>query len=520
MTDLNFTTFEDGPSGPIRNSTSLPGETSRRTSMDTRTTRSSHSSSTRTKDRSKSSLKELALLLAVEKNKSESLRLSLDEARKQLDVQSRRIEETEKNLIETTSAFMRANKERLDALQEARVAVDERELYRAQLLAAQSDIDKARNVVKDIDERRVQAERDAAKYKRSARELREERLLFVAREEGRRMGFREGLQRARAEVGFFDIAEDGFVTPPTGTSLDDMDEDGNSFYNDDVDQEPEPVPQPMPADPPGAHQPQRYPQAPLQENLAPISLPPSNGTGQIHPTIVHNMPLSPRHPPASIPPDGMIPVDDPSGLIMLPPPHELSPAPPIMGLPPHQIPEDEPRIVPPPGSRRSSIYPSHSEYHPGQYYRGQSSPESNSTAMSQFDILTEPNMMANISPMSVIPEVASAFTSPSAPSMHGRDLQRSSSMHSTASTHRSPSTNPQTYTPRAVSDNDLPDANRYPTGSSPQVGRKQSTEYGFIFKVGPSNLQPSSGGKYLYKSAVSFSERHTTGLYETPFLRA
>jgi hypothetical protein len=67
------------------------------------------------------------LLLALEKNKSESLRLSLDEARKQLDAQGRRIEEMEKNLIETTSAFMRANKERLDALQEAQVAADERE---------------------------------------------------------------------------------------------------------------------------------------------------------------------------------------------------------------------------------------------------------------------------------------------------------------------------------------------------------------------------------------------------------
>ncbi|KAE9404080.1 hypothetical protein BT96DRAFT_854298, partial [Gymnopus androsaceus JB14] len=165
---------------------------SRRTSMETRTSRTSHSTSTRESRTKTLSSRELAILLAMEKNKSESLKLSLEEAQKELAAQRYRIEEAERNLLQVTSAFMKANKERLDALQSAAIAEQERELFRAQLLTAQSDIDKARIVVRNIDEQRVQAEKDAAKYKRSTRELREERLVLAAREEGRRVGFKEG----------------------------------------------------------------------------------------------------------------------------------------------------------------------------------------------------------------------------------------------------------------------------------------------------------------------------------------
>ncbi|KAJ4482157.1 hypothetical protein J3R30DRAFT_2132837 [Lentinula aciculospora] len=474
------------------------GTTSRRSSTDTRTTRNSHSnSSTRTKDRYKtsSSGRELALMLAVERNKSDSLRLSLDEAQKELASQRHRIEEAETNLLEVTSRFMRANKERLDALHNAAVVAEERELYRLQLLAAQNDIDKARNIVRSIDERCLKAENDAAKYKRSARELREEQLVMAAREDGRRIGFREGLQRARAEVGLLDIAGDGYVTPPSRTRLEsvsDADEDRSTFYSDELGEESDPMPQPMPSEPPsvrnGSSQRQFPPQAqpsPPHEAPTPVAPPrPRSTTGQIRPIPLHNIPMSPRHPPVNIPPDGMIPFDNASGNgISLPPPHELSPMPPIMELspapPPALVIEEEPRIVPPPGSHRTPMYASYSEYHPGHSYRGQSSPESSSTAMSQFDMLAEPqNIMANISPMSAIPEVASGFTSPNPPSMHGGDLHRSGSMRSTTSARRSPSPIPvphTMHTPRAQQEN-LADVNvnYYSANPGQKVGHKQS----------------------------------------------
>ncbi|KIK69552.1 hypothetical protein GYMLUDRAFT_510440 [Collybiopsis luxurians FD-317 M1] len=482
-TDDNLTTFEQEPTPipPRRTSmTSSSRSTSRRTSVETRSSRvsTSHSSSSaRTRDHTKtsSSSRELALLLAVEKSKSETLELSLDQAQKELAAMRARMQEAETNLVEVTSAFMKANKERLEALQSAAVAHEERELYRVQLLSAQTDIDKAKHIVKSIDERRVQAEKDAARYKRTARELREERLVLAAREEGRRLGFKEGLLRARAEVGFMDIAEDGYVTPPTRSRPESLNEDGAAFYTeedeDEIDSDPVPLPHPMPSEPPSLRnispQSQAIPPPHDSPNLTPVASPrPSTTTDQIHPTIVHNLPMSPRHPPVTIPPDGIIPVDNESG-IMLPPPHQLSPMPPIMELSPASAPrqmEEEPRIVPPPGQYRASTYAS-------EYYRG-SSPDSESTAMSQFDMLTEPqSLIANVSPLSAIEEVASGYTSPNPPSLHGGDLHRSSSMHSTTSTHRSPYPDPSTQTPRAQPDN-LPETNYY---SSQNIGRKQST---------------------------------------------
>ncbi|KAJ3977814.1 hypothetical protein EV361DRAFT_467917 [Lentinula raphanica] len=507
MTDANITNNGENAIPmpiPLRTSMASSGNTSRRSSTDTRTTRTGHSSSsTRTKDRHKtsSSSRELAVLYAVEKHKSESLQLSLDEAHRELAAQRRRIEEAETNLLEVTSAFMKANKERLEALHDAAVATEERELYRLQLSAAQSDIDKAHHVVRTIDQRRVKAEEDAAKYQRSARELREKQLILAAREEGRRVGFREGLQRARAEVGFLDIDQTGYVTPPNRNpleSLSDVDEDRSTIYSDEID-EPISPPRAMPSEPPSVRerspdiQPQPLPRSPPPRHTPAPAAPPrpssrsTTATGQIHPIPYHNIPPSPRHPPVNIPPDGMIPLDSSDGNgIVLPPPHELSPMPPIMELspapaPPPVIEEEEPRIVPPPGSHhRSPMYASHPDYHPGHSYRGQSSPESSSTAMSQFDMLAEPqSMMANLSPMSAIPEVASGFTSPNVPSMQGGDLHRSGSMRSTASPRRSPSpipVPPVMQTPRSQPQA-MPDVNvnYYAANTGHQrVGHKQS----------------------------------------------
>ncbi|KAE9393521.1 hypothetical protein BT96DRAFT_999390 [Gymnopus androsaceus JB14] len=252
--------------------------------------------------------------------------------------------------------------------------------------------------------------------------------------------------------------------------------DGETSYTegDDLESEP-PLPHPMPFEPSSSTrrsspQPQDYPpppppphpphpSAPIQ--TAPVAPPlPSTTTGQIYPVIVHNIPPSPRHPPINIPPDGMIPADGPFVGFTIPPPHELSPMPPIMALPPpsRPIPEEEPRIFPPSVPQRASMYVSYSDYHPGHTYRGQSSPESNSTAISQFDMLAEPHsMMANISPMSVIPEAMSGFTSPNPPSMHGGELHRSSSMRTT-STHRSPSPDEYSHTSRSQQGH-LPDVN-------------------------------------------------------------
>lgn len=100
---------------------------SRRTSSSSDPSRETRSTD-RTKTHSGSTTsRELAHLLAIEKSRTHSLVQSLSEAQAQLSDQRTRIEEAEKNLVEVTSTFMRANKERLDALHRAVVAEQERE---------------------------------------------------------------------------------------------------------------------------------------------------------------------------------------------------------------------------------------------------------------------------------------------------------------------------------------------------------------------------------------------------------
>lgn len=264
-----------------------------------------------------------------------------------------------------------------------------------------------------------------------------------------------------------DSGEDGsgFVTPTMGSQTDDL-------YDDDYSEEGE---NPLPVPSGSGSGSGSLPSAPAPAPPPPIPPLPSTTTGQIHPTIIHNLPPPTRHSPVNIPPDGMIPVDSADGGIMLPPPHELSPMPPIMELNSFSpVPEqrrnleDEPIIIPPRTYHRNTYYhprdrdrDQNHTYHPRESRAArESSPESISTAISQFDMLTEPhpNLVGEFSPMSVIPESVSGYNSPNVP-VNGRDmgLGRSGSLRTnstrrersmsrspspTANAHSSPSPNP------------------------------------------------------------------------------
>lgn len=146
----------------------------------------------------------------------------------------------------------------------------------------------------------------------------------------------------------------------------------------------------------------------------PSPLSPPTPADIIRPIIIRGVTPSVRHSTISIPPDGFIPEAGLDSIIRLPPPHELSRMPPSPSQtpPPQLAPQSRgPVIIPPdqPRSRKPRA-------------RAHSSPESNSTALSQLDMVNEPEPRR--SPMSVILEVRSVDTSPNPQSFgFGNDLR-------------------------------------------------------------------------------------------------
>lgn len=259
-------------------------------------------------------------------------------------------------------------------------------------------------------------------------------LVHQAREEGRRMGIHEGLSRGRdlvfqenrtlnsfAEDDSQDIEDIG-----EDYDLDSIDQSHSSVSDtadDDVDfqsRPPSTFEQIRPSTPPPLPIP-----IPRQE---PIPVPPSVARSSpprsveiVPPVSVRGVTPSPRRPNVPIPPDNFIPHLDSDNILRMPPPFEF-----------HRVPTpersrspsvtgregDEPLMIPGPRAVSSQ----------NRHYPRPSSPESNSTTISQFEMVNEPYLSTLRTPMSVIPEVQSDQSSPT-PQLNGhRDLrhQRSS----------------------------------------------------------------------------------------------
>ena len=82
-----------------------------------------------------------------------------------------------------------------------------------QLENAQREIFRAQEIINQVAKEKQDAEEEAAKARTKARKLQEEKLVMMAREEGRRQGYEDGLSRGR-RIGFeegrsFAFAEDG-----------------------------------------------------------------------------------------------------------------------------------------------------------------------------------------------------------------------------------------------------------------------------------------------------------------------
>ena len=141
--------------------------------------------------------------------------------------------------------------------------------------------------------------------------------------------------------------------------------------------------------------------APIQVPLPNPSIDPSEN---IRPISIRNVSSSPRPPTVPIPPDNLIPTLDADMRIRIPPPHEFR----------HRTPE------PPPSPQLHTVSDSSQEPLPippranntqqRRTHRRNSSSGSNSSTLSQLDIINSANGHGLRTPMSIIPEVSSAYS--------------------------------------------------------------------------------------------------------------
>ncbi|THV06690.1 hypothetical protein K435DRAFT_451385 [Dendrothele bispora CBS 962.96] len=434
------------------NSTLMGSGTTPRSVSDQQSRRSS--STTLKKENLKKDFSTLTARLALEEQDNRQLRDLLEIRRKELAVANARADRAEDDLVQVTSRFMAANQERLNALREITHLKGQLELYKAWLNAAKAEIHRGQAFINQINKSREEAEKSAASYKSAKRKLSQDLLAREWKDEGIKQGFLQGMERARAEVEAFEALREENSEPPVIPPRYERDsgvtEDDTYTFQDDETQTsrrqsyhtdfttitrpetptnvdtapPPPPPSHIPYPPPDPHNEEPYP----------IPIPPPGthhlDSGDIRPVAIHNIPSSPRHPPVHIPLDGFIPVADTASNITLPPQHELAPPPPITSPSPSFVPLGDTKFVPPPGmmytpNMTTGYRPAHA-----------SSPESNSTTFSEFEMIN--NAPARYSPqMSVIHE-ASERNSPIPSANGGHDLHRNTSLRSSKSSRHSP----------------------------------------------------------------------------------
>ncbi|KAF9053790.1 hypothetical protein BDZ89DRAFT_1153482 [Hymenopellis radicata] len=259
--------------------------------------------------------------------------------RNQLERERTRADIAKEDVKEVVKRFHVLHAQKTAAVKEAAKWKAQLQGYMDGLDRARRDLTQAHALIQLLEQQRNGAEDEARDAKALVVQLREEREVVIAREEGRRQGFLEGLTRARA-------AESIHVqnTEPTDTGDDDEEED--DLYADAPtprQQSPERVVMPEPS----VHAPSP-PQPPPQPSPQPVYNPPPPPP----------VPIFDTQPPANFP----VPVP--------------APAPPTQAVPLSTIQEDvnEPILTVPPPSTH--------------HIRSRRDSETGSSAsISQFDIL-------------------------------------------------------------------------------------------------------------------------------------
>ncbi|TFY60971.1 hypothetical protein EVG20_g7232, partial [Dentipellis fragilis] len=142
-------------------------------------------------------------LMTMAERDARDMRRGLRAALDRLEQSRSRAEHAERIAIEMATRLREANDERMTAMKAASTAREELGMYKMQYQNAQTEIQRAQDLLKDQDAARRDAEASAARARDTARALKQDRLVELAREEGRRMGYSDG-RRAGERMGFFE----------------------------------------------------------------------------------------------------------------------------------------------------------------------------------------------------------------------------------------------------------------------------------------------------------------------------
>lgn len=316
--------------------------------------------------------REIARLLRFEEREANDLRKMLYTVTEQLKSETQRADAAEMQAQETARRFKSVNEAKVAAEQEASRANEELQLYKLELERARRELHKAKELLDTVETQRIEAEESAARARSNARKWKEQRLIEIAKEEGRRQGIEEGLargQRLGYEEGRYASFPRGRTSasrayPDVGTG-----DSGSSEDNVEEDTEPSPPDPPPPREPPQPTRQARpasnhrmsFPEpitfpvpAPAEPSVRKSTTPPSEPPTreQIRPIIVHNAMGPSPHPPVEVLPDGYIPKQDQDRRIRIPPQHEMgrmpSPPPPVVSR--RVSTESIPLMIPPPSA--------------------------------------------------------------------------------------------------------------------------------------------------------------------------
>ena len=137
----------------------------------------------------------LAHVLARKERDSKQLHQLLKLTLAKLDEQSKRATDAERRATECLVRARAAMDARAQSDADAAAARTELALYKMQLEQAQREINRAQEYLDGLEARRHDAEQDAARARSVARKLQEERSVEAAREQGKQLGFNEGLRQ-------------------------------------------------------------------------------------------------------------------------------------------------------------------------------------------------------------------------------------------------------------------------------------------------------------------------------------
>ncbi|KZT06508.1 uncharacterized protein LAESUDRAFT_750006 [Laetiporus sulphureus 93-53] len=376
---------------------------------------------------SESSTREVARLLIGQNRDIKTLTSQLETTIEQLKAETERADAAESRSSELVLRLKSAIDTKNASQQEAHRVKEELRLYKLQLENAQREIHKGQEIIDTLEAQRVEAEEAAARARSMAHKLREQTLIERAREEGRRQGLQEGLVQA----GGAGLMEDGLDGYEQGTAS--STRSGGQYEDEDLYSPLPTIREDRVSAPSTSSHASRssrsssidertsHPPAPPPEHVparAQPPLPPKDG--KIYPIAVHNTAPSPSHPPVNFPPDGWIPEIDKDKRIRLPPPHDLSPAPPTPMSTIRALEDGEdrpPLMLRPPGTGYTESIRSDSS---SVDHHRKKSIDSQSTTMSQFELLGPPAAQAAQQPrtLSAITEERERASSMS-PSVQG-----------------------------------------------------------------------------------------------------